>query len=130
MGDIGTLSDVSTNEKLADVLGARKVGKWTVTKIRACVPISMLEPLTSNAGLSTAGLTFVLGPWVRAKVDRASREATRVTTRVHLLHAALQKVLGKHVKQAGSIVGPSRLRFDFSHYTAVDPSELSELPSI
>jgi len=63
-----------------------------------------------------------------ATIDPARREATRRNhTATHLLHAGLRTVLGDHVRQQGSYVGPDRLRFDFSHGAGVRPEEMNEI---
>ena len=72
-----------------------------------------------------------VGTSVGAKVDGARRaRISRNHTCTHILHASLRQVLGAHVKQAGSFVGPDRLRFDFTHFEAVTPDQILEVEKI
>lgn len=68
---------------------------------------------------------------VVAKVDVARRDAIRKNhSATHLLHAALRQVLGSHVQQKGSLVGPERLRFDFAHFEGVSKAQLQEIEQL
>jgi alanyl-tRNA synthetase len=110
VGDQGEIYSLETGEKLADVEDTwYPVPGLIVHRIR---PVGKLAE----------------GMPVRAVVSAPRREAImRNHTATHLLHAALRSVLGTHVKQAGSVVEPARLRFDFTHYTALDPEEVAEV---
>lgn len=71
---------------------------------------------------------FTTGETVTAKVNKELRDATaRNHTAAHLLQAALRNILGEHVHQAGQLVSPDRMRFDFAHFSAVTPDELQQI---
>jgi alanyl-tRNA synthetase len=72
-----------------------------------------------------------VGDSVTAMVDEQRRDATRRNhTATHLVHAALKEVLGSHVKQAGSVVAPNYLRFDFTHYQPMSAAEIKEVEDL
>jgi alanyl-tRNA synthetase len=110
VGDHGWLRSDDHNTVVGDVLGATQ----PVQGVRAH-RVLVKRPIA-------------LGMRVDTVVDAEFRNATRRNhTGTHLLHAALRQVLGTHVKQAGSLVSPSRLRFDFSHFAGVADEELQDI---
>jgi alanyl-tRNA synthetase len=108
-GDTGTILDATDGTALAQVIDTYSLAGTNVSRIKVLHP-------------------FAGGETVIARVNPHSRHSTmRNHTGTHLLHAALRTVLGTHVKQAGSVVEPSRLRFDFTHYSAMDAQEIAEV---
>lgn len=95
--------------------------------------VKVLDTYASMPGLSIHKVkvekgSLKVGDEVAALVDDERRRRIMLNhTSTHLLHAALKEVLGQHIKQAGSLVAPDRLRFDFTHYAALTDSEIAEL---
>jgi alanyl-tRNA synthetase len=86
--------------------------------------------VTAHIGRLESG-TLRVGDDVEGRVDESRRGDTmRNHTATHILHAALRQVLGTHVRQAGSLVTPDRLRFDFTHLEAMTPEQISEVESL
>ncbi len=86
---------------------------------------------STGSGQAVGRATLKVGDKVDAMVNTDIRQSTmRNHTATHLLQAGLREVLGKHVKQAGSLVAPNHLRFDFSHFTGVADEELQEIEDL
>ncbi len=113
IGDTGRLFWGTSDSEVADVSDTqRTIVGAIVHKAKARQPLSVGMQLT-------------------ARVHKELRDATRRNhTATHLLHAALRKTLGTHVKQAGSLVAPDRLRFDFTHYAALDEQDLLDIEDL
>jgi alanyl-tRNA synthetase len=110
MADTGKFYDASESQVLAEVTGAY----YPVAGLVA-------HRVTAKETLRVGDRATVI-----ADADRRSR-VMRNHTGTHLVHAALRNILGPHVKQAGSLNAPDRLRFDFSHFAPVDAEELRDI---
>ncbi len=98
-----------------------------IAEVRGCV--QPVQGIRAHKALLKQPLA--LGMKIETVVDTDFRNSTRRNhTGTHLLHAALRETLGPHVKQAGSLVAPGRLRFDFSHFTGVAEEELQDIEDI
>ena len=115
MGDRGTITVGALTLNVEDT---QRVGDLSICRCRAPADGLLLEP------------DWAQGP-VTARVDAARRAPTTSNhTATHLLHMALRRILGDHVHQAGSLVAPDHLRFDFTHWQRVEPEQLGEIERI
>jgi alanyl-tRNA synthetase len=111
-GQVGDTGELISQGKLLRVVDTQRDGQIVGHR------------LAENAGLS-------LGGEVHAKVDAARRASImRNHSATHLLHAALRRILGTHVHQAGSLVAPDYFRFDFAHFSKVGDEELADIETL
>lgn len=107
-------------------------GKITADDLEIGVEDTIKDPtgIIIHKGKITTG-RISKGQTVSLEVDIHKRKATqRNHTATHILHAVLRNVLGDHVKQAGSLVAPHRLRFDFSHFSQIDRDTLNRIETL
>ncbi|MBQ9003675.1 MAG: alanine--tRNA ligase [Eggerthellaceae bacterium] len=113
-GEVGDTGTIATNDSMAEVVDTKAPEKGLTCHFVKVVSGRMIE-----------------NEAVQATVDAERRaRITRNHTGTHILHAALRTVLGEHVNQAGSYVGPDRLRFDFTHFQGLTRDEIREIEAL
>jgi len=112
-GQVGDIGKISVNGSVFNVEDTKKVNKTII-----------------HIGTVESG-EIKIGDSVQASIDSINRNLIRANhTVTHLLQAALRQTLGEHVKQAGSIVEPDKMRFDFSHFNAMTKEEIEKVEEI
>ncbi len=111
-----------------------QVGDTGVLKLASGAVFTVTDTVKIGKAFAHKGMitgTLAVGEQVEAVIDVERREAVRKNhSATHLLHAALRTVLGEHVVQKGSLVGPERLRFDFAHFEAVKADEIRQIEQL
>lgn len=131
-GDVGTI--IVDETPFYATSGGQAADTGVITTDSACFEVSdtikLLGGKIGHVGKVTKGM-FATGEKVHLKIDLKKRLATgKNHSATHLLQKALREVLGTHVEQHGSDVNEDRLRFDFSHFSAMTPEELAQVEHI
>jgi alanyl-tRNA synthetase len=127
VGDTGVIRSLNLHENTKDGRNNPDQVGWEIEVSEVRRPAS---GLISHIGEVVSGKPRV-GDLALAEVDQARRhDIMRNHTATHLMHAALHKVLGEHARQAGSLVAPDRLRFDFNHPDAMTAEQIEQVEQI
>jgi alanyl-tRNA synthetase len=119
-GQVDDLGKVIINSEELEIIDVMKIENRIV---------HVVDTMYSLASQPSHAITT--GMEIKAEVDEKRRwDIMRNHSATHFMHAAMRKILGTHVQQAGSYVGPDRLRFDFTHFTKLSESEIKDIEAL
>ncbi|MBQ9347121.1 MAG: alanine--tRNA ligase, partial [Oscillibacter sp.] len=134
VGDHGVIASASENGSASSAGGGESASSAEGGGPASLFRVTDVQKNKGGKFLHTGRLekgTLKVGDLVTSSYNKERRDAVRrAHTATHLLDAALRKVLGDHVHQAGSLVEPDRLRFDFTHFEAETPEQLSQVSAL